>query len=161
MTDNDFIYAVRRNSQRLFLIALSFTKSTHDAEDIIQNVFMKLWKYTKDFESEEHTDKWLTLVCVNESRNYIKMFFRNHLNIDDAEIVSPQIFDTSRQRDLFNAVMELPKKERTVVHLFYYEDLPVKDIAEILKIKESAVKTRLCRARSKLKERLGDDWIYE
>ena len=161
MTDNDFIYAVRRNSQRLFLIALSFTKSTHDAEEIIQNVFMKLWKYTKDFESEEHTDKWLTLVCVNESRNYIKMFFRNHLNIDDAEIVSPQIFDTSRQRDLFNAVMELPKKERTVVHLFYYEDLPVKDIAEILKIKESAVKTRLCRARSKLKERLGDDWIYE
>ena len=161
MTENDFIYAVKRNSQRLFLIALSFTKSTDDAEDIIQDVFLKLWKHPKDFESEEHTDKWLTAVCVNESKNYIKLFLRNYLNIDDTEIVSPEIFDTSRQRDLFNAVMELPKKERTVIHLFYYEDLPVKDIAVILKIKESAVKTRLSRARQKLKERLGDDWINE
>ena len=161
MTENDFIYAVKRNSQRLYLIALSFTKSTNDAEDIIQNVFLKLWKYTEDFANEEHRDKWLTAVCVNESKNYIKSFFRNHLNIDDTEIVSPESFDTSRQRDLFNAVMELPKKERTVVHLFYYEDLPVKDIAQVLKIKESAVKTRLSRARNKLKERLGDDWINE
>lgn len=161
MTENDFIYAVKRNSQRLYLIALSFTKSTDDAEDIIQNVFLKFWKYPKAFENEEHTDKWLTAVCVNESKNYIKSFFRNHLNIDDTEIVSPESFDTSQQRDLFNAVMELPKKERTVVHLFYYEDLPVKDIAAMLKIKESAVKTRLSRARNKLKERLGDDWINE
>ena len=119
------------------------------------------WGYPKAFENEEHTDKWLTAVCVNESKNYIKSFFRNHLNIDDTEIVSPESFDTSQQRDLFNAVMELPKKERTVVHLFYYEDLPVKDIAAMLKIKESAVKTRLSRARNKLKERLGDDWINE
>lgn len=161
MTENDFTYALQRNSQRLFLIALSFTKSTHDAEDIIQNVFLKLWKYSRAFQNEEHMDKWLTAVCVNESKNYIKLFFRNHLNIDDTEIVSPEIFDTSRQRDLFNAVMELPKKERTVIHLFYYEDLPVKDIAVLLKIKEAAVKTRLSRARNKLKERLGDDWIDE
>ena len=161
MTENDFLYAVKRNSQRLFLIALSFTKSTHDSEDIIQNVFLKLWKYTKAFKSEEHMDKWLTAVCVNESKNYIKLFFKNHLNIDDTEIISPKVFDTSQQRDLFNAVMELPKKERAVIHLFYYEDLSVKDIAGILKIKESAVKTRLSRARNKLKERLGDDWINE
>lgn len=161
MTEDDFIYAVKRNSQRLFLMALSFSKNTHSAEDIIQNVFLKLWKYTKVFENEEHMDKWLTAVCVNESKNYIKLFFRNHLDIDDTEIVSPQIFDTSRQSDLFNAVMELPKKERTVIHLFYYEDLSVKNIASMLKIKESAVKTRLSRARNKLKERLGDDWINE
>ena len=161
MTEDDFIYAIKRNSQRLFLIALSFSKSAHDAEDIIQNVFLKLWKYTKVFENEEHMDKWLTAVCVNESKNYIKLFFRNHLDIDDTEIVSSQIFDTSRQSDLFNAVMELPKKERTVIHLFYYEDLSVKDIARMLKIKESAVKTRLSRARKKLKEVLGDDWINE
>lgn len=161
MTENDFIYDVRRNSRRLYLVALSFTKSTHDAEDIVQNVFLKLWKNTKAFDNDEHTDKWLTAVCVNESKNYIKSFFRNHLNIDDTEIVSPEIFDTSRQRDLFNAVMELPKKERTVIHLFYYEDLSVKDIAEMLRISESAVKTRLSRARNKLKERLGADWINE
>ncbi len=49
MTDDDFMQAVNRNNQRLFLIALSFTKSTFDAEDILQNVFIKLWKYPKAF----------------------------------------------------------------------------------------------------------------
>ena len=57
--------------------------------------------------------------------------------------------------------MRLSKKERTVIHLFYYENLSIKDIAEMLKIKESAVKTRLSRARVNLKERLGDEWIDE
>lgn len=161
MTDNNFINAVKRNNQRLFLIALSFTKSTYDAEDIIQNVFLKLWKHPKAFENDEHIDKWLTAVCVNESKNYIKLFFRGHLNIDDSEIVSHYTFDSSSQQDIFNAVMELPKKDRTVIHLFYYEDLSVKDIAKLLNLKESAVKTRLCRARTKLKERLGDEWINE
>ena len=161
MTNGDFIHSVKRNNQRLFLIALSFTKSAHDAEDILQNVFLKLWKYPKDFENEEHIDKWLTAVCVNESRNYIKAFFRNHLSLEQNEIVSPHIFDSSAQQDIFNAVMALPKKDRTVIHLFYYEDLSVKDIADLLGLKEAAVKTRLSRARTKLKERLGDDWIYE
>lgn len=57
--------------------------------------------------------------------------------------------------------MSLPKKERTVIHLFYYEDVSIKDMAEMLEIKESAVKTRLHRARQKLKNTLGDEWIYE
>ena len=106
------------------------------------------------FKNEEHMDKWLTLVCVNESKNYIKLFFRNHLNIDDTDIVSPQIFDTSRQRDLFNAVMDLPKKERTVIHLFYYEELSVAEISKALGINESTVKSQLSRGRGLLKESL-------
>ncbi|MBR3595561.1 MAG: sigma-70 family RNA polymerase sigma factor, partial [Clostridia bacterium] len=70
-------------------------------------------------------------------------------------------FDSTTQIDLYNAVMRLSKKERTVIHLFYYENLSIKDIAEMLKIKESAVKTRLSRARVNLKEQLGDEWIDE
>lgn len=57
--------------------------------------------------------------------------------------------------------MSLSKKDRAIVHLFYYEDMSVKDIANLLKIKESTVKTRLHRARLKLKNLLGDEWIYE
>ena len=161
MTDDDFMQAVNRNNRRLFLIALSFTKSSCESEDIIQNVFLKLWKHPKSFSDGEHIDKWLTVVCVNESKNYIKSPFRYHQNIDDCDIISRASFDNSSQIDLFNAVMGLSKKERTVIHLFYYESLSIKDIAEMLKIKESAVKTRLSRARVKLKEQLGDEWIDE
>ncbi len=161
MTNDDFENAVRRNNQRLFLIALAFTKSTHDAEDILQNVFLKFLKNTNNFTSEEHMDKWLTTVCVNESKNYIKSIFRKHQNIDDCEIVSPDVFENSLQSDLYNVVMSLPKKDRTVIHLFYYEDMSIKEISSILKLTESTVKTRLSRARKKLKEMLGDEWINE
>ena len=159
MTNDSFIYAVKRNNKRLYLIALSFTKNHYDAEDIIQNAFLKLWNYKKEFNSEEHIDKWLTTVCVNESRNYIKHPFRKCANLDD--MVNLYNFDSIRDFDVFNAVMSLPKNERIVIHLFYYEDMSVKEIAGMLKIKESAVKTRLHRARKDLKEKLGDEWINE
>ena len=161
MTEEEFTYAVQRNSQRLYLIALSFVKNTYDAEDILQNVFLKLWNYPKPFSDETHLDKWLTVVCVNESKNYIKRPFRQHGNSEDFVFVSSDDMDSTEKADLYNAVMQLSKKERAVIHLFYYEDLSVKDIAKMLKMKESAVKTRLNRARSKLKERLGDVWIDE
>lgn len=76
MTKKIYVLAVKRNNQRLYLIAVSFTKSHCDAENILQNVFFKLWKYNSDFESDEHIDKWLTKVCVNESKNYLKLSFK-------------------------------------------------------------------------------------
>lgn len=54
MTNDSFIYAVKRNNQRLYMLALSFVKNHYDAEDILQNAFLKLWKYDGDFESTEH-----------------------------------------------------------------------------------------------------------
>lgn len=66
MTNDSFVYAVKRNHKRLFMIALSYTKSHEDAEDILQNVFLKLWKHNKEFQDNEHIDKWLTRVCINE-----------------------------------------------------------------------------------------------
>lgn len=161
MTDELFEKSVKRNNQRLFLIALSFTKNTYDAEDILQNVFLKLLRQQSEFSSDEHIDKWLTTVCINESKNYIKSIFRKHRSVDDCEIISTETFETSIENDLFNVVMSLPKKYRTVIHLFYYEDMSVREISRLLKMTESSVKTRLSRARNKLKEMLGDDGINE
>ncbi|MBP3939102.1 MAG: sigma-70 family RNA polymerase sigma factor [Clostridia bacterium] len=160
MTDEDYIETVKRNNQRIYLIALSFTKSQADAEDILQNVFLKLWKHPKEFEDELHIDKWLTAVCINESKNYIKSPFRTKRSSYIDESIQED-FKSIKNLDLFNTVMSLPKKERTVIHLFYYEDMSVKEIARVLKIKESSVKTRLCRARKNIKNILGDEWINE
>ena len=160
MTEDKFISSVKRNNQRLFLIALSFTQNHSDAEDILQNVFLKLWKYDKPFNNDMHIDKWLTAVCVNESKNYIKSPFKKR-NVPLDEAKEMYTFKEDDSYDLFKSVMSLPKKERIVIHLFYYEDMAIKDIASLLKIKESAVKTRLHRARKNLKEILGDDWINE
>lgn len=160
MKNDEYIYAVKRNSNRLYLIALSFTKSHHSAEDIVQDTFLKLWKDNTEFNDEEHIDKWLTKVCVNKSKDYIKApFFTRNTVLDDAKDL--YTFDNIENMDIFNAVMSLPKKERTVIHLFYYEDMAIKDISKMLGVKASTITTRLARAREKLKIKLGDDWINE
>lgn len=160
MSENEFITIVKRNNQRIYLMALSYTKNGSDAEDIMQNAFMKLWKQNKPFADDEHVDKWLTVVCINECRDYIKNPFRKR-NVPIDEAINLSAVDKTGNIDLFKAVMSLPTKERTIIHLFYYEDMSINDISDILKMKESAVKTRLFRARQKLKSLLGDEWNNE
>lgn len=160
MRDDEYIYAVKRNSNRLFLIALSYLGNYHDAEDVMQDVLLKLWKTSKVFCDNEHMDKWLTITCVHKCKDHFKSpFVKNNVALDEAKEL--YTFDTVLSVDVFNAIMSLPKKERLVVHLFYYEDLQINEIAQIINCKESAVKTRLHRARLHLKSILGDDWINE
>ena len=156
MTESKFNECVRTQNQRLYLIALSFTKNQADAEDILQNVYLKLWNCKKEFNSDEHMAKWLTKVCINESKDLLRLHFRKR-NVPLEEAINLSNIDNTQDIDLIKAVMSLPKNQRTVIHLFYFEDLQINEIAKLLNIKESAVKTRLSRSRQKLKVKLGDD----
>lgn len=160
MRNDEYINAVKRNSNRIYLIALSYLQNHHDAEDVMQDVLLKLWKTNKVFCDDEHMDKWLTITCVHKCKDHFKSsFVKSSAALDEAKEL--YTFDTIKNFDVFNAIMSLPRKERLVVHLFYYEDMPLQEIAEITKSKPSAVKTRLYRARKHLKSILGDDWINE
>lgn len=160
MTNDAYIKAVKRNSNRIYLIALSYLQNHDDAEDVMQETLLKLWKTNKAFNDDEHMDKWLTITCIHKCKDRFKSpFVKKTVSVD--EVNELYTFDSVRSLDVFHAVMSLPKNERLAVHLFYYEDLPINEIAALLKCKPSAVKTRLYRARKHLKELLGDDWINE
>ena len=159
MTEEKFIHAVKRNSQRLFVIAFSYLKNKHDAEDALQNAFLKLWKSKIEFNDDLGIDKWLTKVLVNDCKNFFNLSFRQNKSIEEVYDVST--FDKYFNVDLYNAVMSLNKKERLCVILFYYDDLTISDISKVTGIKESTVKSLLKRSRNKLKIMLGDEWIYE
>lgn len=159
MTEEKFIQAVKRNSQRLFVIAFSYLKNKHDAEDTLQNTFLKLWKSKIEFDDDLGIDKWLTKVLVNDCKNFFNLSFRQNKSIEEVYDVST--FDKYFNVDLYNAVMSLNKKERLCVILFYYDDLTISDISNVTGIKESTVKSLLKRSRNKLKLKLGDEWIYE
>lgn len=159
MTEEKFIQAVKRNSQRLFVIAFSYLKNKHDAEDALQNTFLKLWKSKTEFNDDLGIDKWLTKVLVNDCKNFFNLSFRQNKSIEEVYDVST--FDKYFNVDLYNAVMSLNKKERLCVILFYYDDLTISDISKVTGIKESTVKSLLKRSRNKLKLKLGDEWIYE
>lgn len=159
MTEEKFIHAVKRNSQRLFVIAFSYLKNKHDAEDALQNTFLKLWKSKIEFDDDLGIDKWLTKVLVNDCKNFFNLSFRQNKSIEEVYDVST--FDKYFNVDLYNAVMSLNKKERLCMILFYYDDLTISDISKVTGIKESTVKSLLKRSRNKLKLKLGDEWIYE
>ncbi len=160
MTKNEFVKAVEDNSKRVFLIALSFTKNSQDAEDIMQNAFLKLWESKDNFADEEHIAKWLTVVTSNESKNLLK-FYKKRASQAELDLSEEFRFNDCEDKELFKAVMSLPPKLALVIHLFYYEDMSVKEIASTLNISENAVKTRLNRGRTKLKELLGGAWTDE
>ena len=148
-----YMEAVNRNSHRVFLLALSFTRQRQAAEDVMQTVFLKLWKHPVAFTDETHMDKWLTKVTVNESRSLLRARARDPISIEELETLGA-VAEQPEERELIAAVMQLPEPLRAVIHLHYYEDLPIKEIADLLKISQAAVKMRLVRGRNLLKSEL-------
>jgi len=141
----------------LFAVAFNICQNTQDAEDVIQDTFVQYYTTKKEFDSEEHIRAWLIRVAVNNAKNVTRTFWRrNKVSIEDfTEMLA---FETPESETLFETVMQLPKKYRIVIHLYYYEDYSVGEIAKILKLSESNVKTRLMRGRAKLREVLKEEW---
>lgn len=130
------------------------TTSVQDAEDIYQEVFIKLYRNQEHIENEEHLKAWLIRVTVNECHSQSRKAYRHHeVFMEDAAPIEQAVegFEERFMEDeVYQKVEKLPKKYREVVLLYYYEDLSIKEIAELLQISENTVKTRLVRARSKL-----------
>lgn len=143
--------------RNLFTMAFNICKNAQDAEDIVQDTFVQYYTTKKEFESEQHIRAWLMRVAVNKAKNVTRTFWRrNKVSIED--YMETLIFETPEAENLFETVMHLPEKYRIVIHLYYYEDYAVREIADILKLSESNVKIRLSRGRALLKEALKEEW---
>lgn len=146
-------YITEKYFDMVYRLALSQTKQQHYAEDVTQEVFLKFYKTDKSFESEEHAKAWLLRVTLNCSRDvFLNSWFKKTAPMSEAD--GKITFDTAEKSDIYYAVSELPQKYRAVIHLFYYEDYSVREIAELLKTKESTVKSQLSRGRDMLRDKL-------
>lgn len=153
--DNE--YVVRRYSNMIYGIALSQLKNIQDAEDALQNTFFTYFKKNERFKNEEHRKAWLIRVALNCCKQII-VYNRKHysISIDDVNI-SVQL-KTEEDNLVYNAVISLPEKLKTVIYLYYFEELSAKRIAGILKISEANVFMRLSRGRAILKEKLKEGY---
>ena len=134
----------------VYRLALSQTQERHRADDVLQEVFLRYIRSDKLFESEEHIKAWLIRVTINCS----KSSFTTAWSRRTVPLSEDITFEMPEQEELYLTVAKLPKKYRAVIHLFYYEDLSVKDIAKCLKLKESTFKSQLHRAREMLRQML-------
>ncbi len=138
----------------VYRLALSRTGSKSDADDVVQEVFVRFMRTDKVFESDEHAKAWLIKVTINCSKNvFASSWFKKTVPLSE-ELT----FTDTHSGDVYLTVSKLPQKYRTVIHLFYYEDMSVKQIADLLNTKETTVKSQLHRAREMLKSMLGEDY---
>lgn len=141
----------------LYIIAFNVCKSAEDAKDVVQDTFIQYYLAKKEFDDEQHIRAWLIRVAINKAKNVNNTFWRrNKISLED--YMETLEFETPESEELFETVMRLPEKYRIVIHLFYYEEYTVREIAGILKLSESNVKVRLSRGRSLLKEKLQEEW---
>lgn len=144
----------------LFAAAFNVCKNAQDAEDVVQDTFIAYWSEKREFESEQHIRAWLLRVAINKAKNKVNSFFRKHtLPLED--YMETLEFPSEESSDLFETVMKLPEKYRIVIHLFYFEDYSVGEIAEILKVSPGSVKVRLSRGRLSLRNMLKEVWEYD
>lgn len=142
-------------------LAYSCLKSRDDAEDVLQDVMVKLLELDPKFESSEHQKAWLIRVTINLCRNRLRSPWRRHRELDEsisAGLGAEWDKGLGEQSAVLEAVMSLPEKYREVIHLFYYEDYSVAQIGRILKKNESTVRSLLYRARKQLKDLMKEGW---
>lgn len=146
---------IREYSDMIFRLAFARTGNRSDAQDIMQEVFLKYIQDDTMFESREHIKAWLIRVTINTAKNLMtSAWHQRTAQLEEADALAVEIKEKS---NVYYAVMELPEKYRDILHLFYYEDYSIEEISQILEMNESTVKSRLRRGRQKLREILGGD----
>ena len=136
---------VERYQDNLFAVAFNVCKNAADADDIVQETFMKYYLANKEFDSEQHIRAWLIRVTINKAKNVTRSFWRQH-KVSLEEYMETLAFETQKDSELFETVMNLPQKYRIVIHLYYYEDYSVHEIAGLLKLTEKIGRAS-CRER--------------
>jgi RNA polymerase sigma-70 factor (ECF subfamily) len=145
--------AVKRNIDKMLRTALAITHSKQDAEDAVQDAFVKLFEKQPRFAGREHETSWLIRVTVNLCKNHLKSSWRKNA----VELLDVYPAENSTQRELMEVVQSLPAKYRLVIHLFYFEGYSTKEIARLTKQKDSTVRQQLTRARQQLKQFLTEE----
>lgn len=139
----------------VFRVAFAEVKSHMDAEDIRQEVFLRLLKYQPEFQSAEHEKAWIIRTAINLCRDFLKSKWKQCITVVEEVPEGEKVhFEHPflEEDDTLWTVMALPARYRQPLYLFYYEDYTVKEIAELLRCPENTVKTNLRRGREELKK---------
>ena len=163
MTEQERIFeqVYRAYGQALYRFCLLQMKNPADAEDVIQEVFLRYIRKERFFESEEHLKAYLIRSTVHRCRSLASSAYARHTSVmtDEAGETDDGLSALHDRAAVTEAVRALPPKQRDVVYLFYYERCSVAETAKLLGRRESAVKTALHRARKQFRDMLKEDFI--
>ena len=159
-------------SDMLYRIAFLQLRNNQDAEDVVQETFYQFIRNRKEFETAEHEKAWLIKVTLNGCRKiWRSAWYRHREDMPKEEMtentaaeagsMEQDVLRREQSREIMTAVMKLPGKYREVIHLFYYQQMSIKEIALVTGRKESTVTSQLTRGRELLRKNLKEEYQYE
>ena len=155
--DRDFNRIVNSYADMLLRICMHYTKNTTDAEDIVQVTFLKLIENDVTFSSVEHEKAWLIRVCINLCKDNLKSSWNKKVgSIQDIEI-KDEPYDINEESPILSYIRTLPPKQKAAIYLFYYEDMPVNEIAIAMGANQNTVLSWLRRGRKTLEKILKEE----
>lgn len=136
----------------IYRLCFSFMKNQMDAEDAVQETFLKFYHSGKHFENKEHLKGWLIVTASNYCKNVLKQWWRKRQNLEDYQETVGK--ENQMVDEMMELVMQLPEKYKTAVYLYYYEGYDSREIAVLLHKPASTIRTYLQKARKLLKQQL-------
>lgn len=155
LPDDEFRRAVERHRDLVFRVAYTYMRDAADADDVAQDVFVKLLRQEKSFQGDEHLRNWLVRVTINECRSLFRRPWRRVEALE--EYAGSLELPTDEHAELLVGVMRLPEKYRVPLALHYFGGFSTEEIAQMLGLHGPTVRTRLARARTRLRAILEDD----
>jgi RNA polymerase sigma-70 factor, ECF subfamily len=151
--------------QEILQLAYSYVNNKAIAEDLTQDIFVKCYNSLHTYSGKSKVRTWLWRIAMNHCKDFLRSWYNRNVVVtgDDftrsgtkKELVEQEVIQKEEDDQLIYAIMTLPIKYREVIYLFYYQELPIKEIAEMTDTGVNTVKTRLKRAKELLKDRLEE-----
>ncbi len=147
-----FLEIYSRQVDTVYRVCYSFMKNKSDAEDLVQETFLKLLSTKKTFENERYERAWLIVTASNLCKDALKKWWRKNENLDDFPYLTAE---PTQEDGVLEAVLQLPEEYKDAVYMYYYEGYTTVEMARYLNCPESTVRSRLMRAKKKLQILLG------
>lgn len=155
-----FAYLVDNYKNMVFSLAYKMTKNKEEAEEISQDTFIKAFKNLSNFKGDSKFSTWLYRICYHTTLDAIKKNKKNNYTFEINEVTYNQIQSVEtilqgierKERSVImdKCLMKLPDEERSILWMFYYDELSLKEIIEVTNFSEANLKVKLHRARKKL-----------
>ncbi|MDD6571405.1 MAG: RNA polymerase sigma factor [Thermoflexaceae bacterium] len=144
-----------RHADNIYRLCYSYVKNAQDAQDALQNTFVKLMRADMEFDSVEHEKAWLIVTAGNTCKDMLKSWwYKRTVSYD--ENTADDIAGSEEDRELLEEILNLPVNIRVSVYLHYYEGYSSAEIGKLLKKGDGTVRGYLKRGRELLRERLGE-----
>ncbi len=152
---------VERYAAIVYGIALTHVKNRADADDVFQEVFLAFCRRNIRFNDEEHRKAWLIRTTINCCKKAVGNTWRKRTCPLEERSGPACTFVSAEENLVYAALCALPEKYRTVLQLFYYEELSAEEIGRALRLRAGTVRMRLTRGRGLMRDRLKEDYFDE